>query len=148
MYITTGGDGELEIWAPGGDNCFRTQTRKRGRSLNIIYWWYGFTIHLYQAGGRAIRSAPTRWGFLRVEETGRVFLFKKKTTRDETAEFFLITLAGRCLVGVLKTNKPKVFFFNFIFKVELFKKVRVSEYFFSRYLLVQCDGQPASKRSG
>ena len=62
--------------------------------------------------------------------------------------FFLITLAGRCLVGVLKTNKPKVFFFNFIFKVELFKKVRVSEYFFSRYLLVQCDGQPASKRSG
>ena len=67
-------------------------------------------------------SAPTRWGFSRVDETGRVLKIKKNTTRKKRPNLFFIFLRGSISGGRTKTQKSKIliFVFNFV-KAELQK---------------------------
>ena len=69
-----------------------------------------------------ISSAPTRWGFLRVDETGRVLKLKKNTTRKKRPNLFFIFVCGSISGGRTKTQKSKIliFVFNFV-KAELQK---------------------------
>ena len=53
-------------------------------------------------------SAPTRWGFSRVDETGRVLKIKKNTTRKKRPNLFFIFLRGSISGG--RTKKKKSFF--------------------------------------